>query len=94
MQNKFIKAANTEQYHYETMSSYVNYSLHHVIILGLPWLEKHNPHICWTYTEIVAWSLKCQDQCDCSVSQPHLKAQLSKVVSLALRKDKATDRPL
>ncbi len=32
-------------------------------ILGLPWLEKHNPRISWTSKQIQQWSDHCQEEC-------------------------------
>ena len=35
----------------------------HDIILGLPWLEKHNVQIDWRDKAIVGWSKECNDGC-------------------------------
>uniref|UniRef100_W5NM24 ribonuclease H n=1 Tax=Lepisosteus oculatus TaxID=7918 RepID=W5NM24_LEPOC len=35
------------------------------VILGLPWLKKHDPHISWAKNEIIAWSHACRDNCCC-----------------------------
>ena len=31
----------------------------HPLLLGLPWLAKHNPHINWASREILGWSKNC-----------------------------------
>ncbi len=33
------------------------------LILGLPWLEKHNPCISWSERQIIQWSEFCQKNC-------------------------------
>jgi len=38
------------------------YTIEHPIILGLPWLEKHNPTISWTDKQIIRLSNTCQEE--------------------------------
>uniref|UniRef100_A0A8C2DWM8 ribonuclease H n=1 Tax=Cyprinus carpio TaxID=7962 RepID=A0A8C2DWM8_CYPCA len=49
--------------HTETIRLFAIESPRNPIILGLPWLEKHNPRISWSTQEIVRWSQSCQDHC-------------------------------
>lgn len=42
--------------HRESIVFYVTVSSRHPIILGLPWLEQHNPCISWTNKQITHWS--------------------------------------
>uniref|UniRef100_A0A8C1X6Z8 Retrotransposon gag domain-containing protein n=1 Tax=Cyprinus carpio TaxID=7962 RepID=A0A8C1X6Z8_CYPCA len=49
--------------HTETIRLFAIDSPRNPIILGLPWLEKHNPRISWSTQEIVHWSQSCQDHC-------------------------------
>lgn len=42
---------------------FVFQSLQTPIILGLPWLEIHNPHISWTDKQITQWSDSCLQRC-------------------------------
>ncbi len=44
------------------------------VILGLPWLERHNPRISWSTQEILQWSKSCQRHCLMS-SQPSIHPQ-------------------
>lgn len=37
--------------------------LHHPIVLGLPWLRHHNPHISWRDGQILQWSDSCINCC-------------------------------
>uniref|UniRef100_A0A9J8AHZ8 ribonuclease H n=1 Tax=Cyprinus carpio carpio TaxID=630221 RepID=A0A9J8AHZ8_CYPCA len=49
--------------HTETIRLFAIDSPRNPIILGLPWLERHNPRISWSTQEIVHWSQSCQDHC-------------------------------
>lgn len=53
----------TSTLHTEKIRLFVIKSPHHPIILGLPWLEKHNLDISWTDRQITQWSHNCQQQC-------------------------------
>ena len=35
----------------------------HPILLGRPWLERHNPHIDWLAHRIIGWSVACHARC-------------------------------
>ncbi|KAL0168456.1 hypothetical protein M9458_036678, partial [Cirrhinus mrigala] len=49
--------------HTETIHLFVLSTSQNPIILGFPWLEKHNPVISWTERQILRWSEPCQQQC-------------------------------
>ncbi|KAI2654876.1 Transposon Tf2-6 polyprotein [Labeo rohita] len=49
--------------HQETMRFFTIQSPEHPIILGLPWLELHNPTISWAEREITQWSPHCHQHC-------------------------------
>ncbi|KAL0186198.1 hypothetical protein M9458_017868, partial [Cirrhinus mrigala] len=45
--------------HTETIRLFAINSPQNPIILGLPWLERHNPHISWLSRQILQWSDYC-----------------------------------
>ncbi len=49
--------------HLETLRLFAIDSPQNPIILGLPWLERHNPQISWTTRQILQWSDSCQQNC-------------------------------
>ncbi len=49
--------------HTETISLFVFQSPQTPIILGLPWLERHNPSISWSERPITQWSESCKQNC-------------------------------
>ncbi len=49
--------------HTETICLFVFQSPQNPIILGLPWLEQHNPSISWTKKQIIQWSDFCLQNC-------------------------------
>jgi hypothetical protein len=49
--------------HTETIRLFVIESPRNPVILGLPWLEKHNPRISWSSQQILQWSDYCQQHC-------------------------------
>ncbi len=49
--------------HTETIRLFVFQSPQNPIILGLPWLEQHNPSISWTNRQIIQWSDFCLQNC-------------------------------
>lgn len=49
--------------HQEQISFYVIHSPHNPIILGLPWLRSHNPHVSWREGEILQWDSRCLNHC-------------------------------
>ncbi|KAG1956839.1 retrotransposable element [Pimephales promelas] len=53
----------TSTLHSERIQLYTIDSPRHPIILGLPWLEKHNPVISWSEKQIIQWSGACKEEC-------------------------------
>ncbi len=53
----------TGAFHTETIRLFVFQSPQTPIILGLPWLEKHNPTISWPNKQITQWSEGCRQRC-------------------------------
>ncbi|KAL0161744.1 hypothetical protein M9458_045469, partial [Cirrhinus mrigala] len=49
--------------HRELIQFYAIHTPHHTVILGLPWLRKHDPHISWREGELLQWSSNCQKDC-------------------------------
>lgn len=49
--------------HSETMDFYLYKSNHHPLILGFPWLLKHNHHINWPTGKIEGWGKDCEIIC-------------------------------
>ena len=49
--------------HQEEVSLFVSSGLHYNMILGMPWLQKHGPHIDWTNTSIMLKSDHCHSVC-------------------------------
>lgn len=49
--------------HQESTWFYVILSPCNPIILGLPWLRQHKPHISWKGEQILQWDPTCHDQC-------------------------------
>ncbi|KAK3524658.1 hypothetical protein QTP86_000497 [Hemibagrus guttatus] len=50
-------------FHYEQLAFYVTSSPASPVILGLPWLRRHDPHISWRSGELVHWSTTCLRGC-------------------------------
>ncbi|KAK3553613.1 hypothetical protein QTP70_006055 [Hemibagrus guttatus] len=50
-------------FHYERLAFYVTSSPANPVILGFPWLRRHDPHISWRSGELVRWSITCQRGC-------------------------------
>ncbi len=49
--------------HSEFIKFYVIHSPNNPIILGLPWLRTHHPHISWREGQILQWGTTCQERC-------------------------------
>ncbi len=74
------------QHHKETLKFYVISSPVHPLILGLPWLRKHDPYISWKEGEIKQWGSACHEQCishstPVSVSTITLTQESSEIVN-------------
>ncbi|KAL0158889.1 hypothetical protein M9458_046965 [Cirrhinus mrigala] len=52
-----------DTHHSETLRFYVIHSPNHQLILGLPWLREHDPHISWSLGEIQQWGPHCPSHC-------------------------------
>ena len=49
--------------HHESISFFLIPSPASPVVLGLPWLKLHNPHIDWSTVSILNWSLFCHSHC-------------------------------
>ncbi|KAL0199859.1 hypothetical protein M9458_003046, partial [Cirrhinus mrigala] len=49
--------------HKESIQFYTIQSAHHKLILELPWLRKHDPHIEWREGRLLQWGDFCQKNC-------------------------------
>ena len=49
--------------HHENISFFLIPSPTSPVVLGLPWLKLHNPHIDWSTVSILNWSLFCHSHC-------------------------------
>jgi len=49
--------------HHEPIRFYVIHSPNNPVILGLPWLRTHNPHISWKEGQIIQWDPSCHELC-------------------------------
>ncbi len=59
--------------HQETIQFYIISTSHAPIILGLPWLRKHNPNISWQVSQIISWNENCFSRCISSINPLHLR---------------------
>ena len=50
-------------HHTELMQFHLFDSAQHPLVLGVPWLKKHNPHIDWRSGKIKGWGEECEDSC-------------------------------
>ena len=73
--------------HHETLQFHVIRSPLTSLVLGRPWLKRHNPHFDWSSGKVVNWSTFCHSTCLQSalspagggVSSPHVPPDLSLV---------------
>ncbi|XP_075871528.1 uncharacterized protein LOC142881256 [Nelusetta ayraudi] len=49
--------------HTELISFHIFRSPQYPLVLGLPWLQLHNPRIDWTQGVVEGWGPKCKDAC-------------------------------
>ncbi len=49
--------------HQEIIQFYIISTLHAPVILGLPWLRKHDPSISWRDSQITGWGSTCFKHC-------------------------------
>ena len=64
--------------HSENLALFIIEQSEFEFILGLPWLEKHNPTISWSEREIQKWSEFCHLNC---VSSPKLSVSSTSIES-------------
>ncbi|KAK3514953.1 hypothetical protein QTP86_005045, partial [Hemibagrus guttatus] len=50
-------------FHHERLAFYVTSSPANPVILGFPWLRRHDPQISWRSGELVRWSPACKERC-------------------------------
>ncbi|KAK3513819.1 hypothetical protein QTP70_028868 [Hemibagrus guttatus] len=50
-------------FHHEQLAFYVTSSPANPVILGFPWLRRHDPQISWRSGELVCWSPTCLKEC-------------------------------
>lgn len=93
--------------HQEVISLFVIPSPTTPLVLGLPWLKLHNPHIDWSASTITNWSTFCHSHCLHSATpprapsspEPHQPIDLSTIPSVyhdlqeVFSKDKALSLP-
>lgn len=49
--------------HSEVIHFYIIQAPNNPVVLGVPWLQLHEPQISWTEGQIMQWSAKCFTQC-------------------------------
>ena len=49
--------------HFETLSFHLYHAPQRSIVLGLPWLRKHNPLINWETGRVINWAPSCRTTC-------------------------------
>lgn len=52
-----------DQEHREQISFHLFNSAQHPLILGYPWLVKHNPHVDWQTGKVKGWGVECSRSC-------------------------------
>ena len=65
--------------HHETIQFHVLRSPHIPLILGYPWLRRHNPNIDWETGAILGWSPSCHQICLKQAAAPQRSVNLSQV---------------
>ncbi len=58
-----VLTLRTGSLHIERICLFAIDSPQNPVILGLPWLEKHNPRISWSAKQIQQWSKFCHQEC-------------------------------
>lgn len=56
--------------HHEILSFLIFHSPFFPVVLGHPWLVRHNPHINWSKGTILSWNLSCHVECLTSAFPP------------------------
>lgn len=60
----------------EMIDFFVMNHVSHPIVLGLPWIKKHNPQINWQNMQILSWGKSCSSSC-LSPVKPFNKTDIS-----------------
>ena len=63
--------------HHETLQFHILPSPRHPLLLGFPWLRRHNPHLDWTTGAILGWSSSCHQVCLKQAAAPQTSARTS-----------------
>ncbi|KAI3368652.1 hypothetical protein L3Q82_025654 [Scortum barcoo] len=91
--------------HHETIQFHILHSPRLPLILGYPWLRRHNPHVDWLTGAILGWGSSCHQVClrqavvpqpsHCSSTPPDLKGVPSEYLDFreVFNKAKATSLP-
>lgn len=61
-------------FHTETVQFYILPTSNASIILGLPWLRRHDPDISWREGQISQWNIACNTKCLSHVSPLSIRA--------------------
>lgn len=51
------------QVHHKEIHFLITVSTGQLLVLGLPWLQTHDPVISWKQKDIIKWSHSCQEKC-------------------------------
>ena len=65
--------------HHETIQFHVLRSPKIPLILGYPWLRRHNPNIDWSTGSILGWSSSCHQVCLKQAAAPQLSVDMNLV---------------
>lgn len=72
--------------HHETVSLHLMNNSFSPIVLGLPWLRRHNPHIDWSLMKVLSWSPHCHADCLRSALTPNAPVVPSSPEAIDLQK--------
>ena len=72
--------------HHETISLHLMNNSVSPLVLGFPWLKRHNPHIDWALGRILAWSPHCHAVCLRSAVTPNVAVAPSPPETIDLHK--------
>ncbi|XP_057696537.1 retinoic acid receptor RXR-gamma-B isoform X2 [Corythoichthys intestinalis] len=72
--------------HIESISFHVYASPHEPLVLGLPWLRRHNPHIDWDTGTVVSWSPSCDMTC---ITHSLVKTQVASTTLIEQKNEQA-----
>jgi len=58
-------------------NAFLSQQTRHPLLLGFPWLRRHNPHLDWTTVPMLGWSSSCHQVCLKQVAAPQTSARSS-----------------